>query len=239
MSRIFSALHHAWLFINWLFSEEVHISLHVLKRPWEPSEVGARKGNTCYSCVGSCAPTESEARRARRVSWLGLDLARQGWLACWGWRPSRTGTSCPASQVPASATAPFLDNYFNKIEFGSAFCQINMFCIQTWRSFLHARNVRIRPTAGGIKSFVRVLLMLLTWNLVYLVFDCFCGHWVQSSVWIVLPFLILRLKNSQQAGQLASPSGRYEWQAPPLHPPPNIHTRITVFKLSIKSLRFF
>ena len=135
MSRIFSALHHAWLFINWLFSEEVHISLHVLKRPWEPSEVGARKGNTCYSCVGSCAPTESEARRARRVSWLGLDLARQGWLGCWGWRPSRTGTSCPASQVPASATAPFLDNYFNKIEFGSAFCQINMPCIQTWRSF--------------------------------------------------------------------------------------------------------
>ena len=129
MSRIFLALHHPWLFINWLLSGEVHISLHVIKGHENHQKWGLRKGNTCYSCVGSCARTESEARRASRVSWLGLGLARQGWLGWWGWRPSRTGTSCPASQVPASATAPFLDNYF-EMSFWSKTCQFGPFCIQ-------------------------------------------------------------------------------------------------------------
>ena len=45
----------------------------------------AKNGNTCYSCVGSCARTESEA--SRRVSWRGwlglggLARHRAGWLA--------------------------------------------------------------------------------------------------------------------------------------------------------------
>ena len=76
-----------------------------------------------------------------------------------------------------------------------------MLCIQTLRSFLHARYVNIRPTAGGIKSFVRVLPMLADMRPAALSLIAFavteCNQASESFA-----FLILRLKNRQRLASL-------------------------------------
>ena len=57
----------------------------------------AKNGNTCYSCVGSCARTESEA--SSRVSW-------RGWLGLAGLARHRAGWSGGAGGPPRPARPP-------------------------------------------------------------------------------------------------------------------------------------
>ena len=155
------------------------------EKPWKQWGAGLKMA-ILVTLVLALVP----GQRVKLVAgWVGgAGWGWEGWhatgLAGWrGWRPSPTGTtSCPASQVPHSATAPIIFPFFsfNKISLESFEKKMH----EHWWELVISDRIYVRRPEDGLEKLINCLfegteVTQTKSRLHCVVSDCFCGHQVQ------------------------------------------------------------
>ena len=146
----------------------------------------AKNGNTCYSCVGSCARTESEA--SRRVSW-------RGWLGLAGLARHRAGWPGGAGGPPRPARPPArlarchtaqLRQLFSFFSLSTKFRKkvLKKKMHENWWELVVSDRMYVRRPEDGLEKLINCLFegteVTQTMSRLHcVVSDCFCGHQVQ------------------------------------------------------------